>query len=471
MKHKSGHICNARSVPLAIHRCVVWWPGRLRSFESFTSFAVSFCSLNGISFKQFNNFLENITSINGDEGDLPAKIAHLIDEDVTTVMGMIDGLEALGDIYSYSLHGHEGWFNQIFQYCPACVRFGYHSNFHSLLWLTHCPFHLTPLLKTHMDKSEFDTLFNLFQDNCTDWPVCDQSDYSLYSSDKNVLARLLLAWIGNAYSEVKKLSQNQIWEQLEYEPLKPEHLNFSFGRICRVEKLPDILNSIVIRYEKWSLKTVIFSVETSREISEILAVLTMDVIYKMYKIISAHDEGSATFLKKSGEYCRRAHALHMPPCNWHKMDCGWGTSIWLEVENLTCLLCPNKVVRDGLERGWGKSELLIPTRSFLDHVDWFRWAITILEELDQARVKNNQSSSPNPLAKDFFSAYEWRNKSSSVLLNSMANYELDCYFKRASSWLDSIKNGGPPHVVPEIFGSIRLVNSDGKMKLLKWQTI
>lgn len=123
---------------------VNWGRGQLMPYESIASFCGRFGAFNGLTLKQTRQFysefcgqpwsLETGRTINA------RKAARLLDEPVSVVCTIYPT-----EIYA----GRKGEFKKYFPigrdlyvpFCNRCIKMGYHSSFHELLYLEKCPFH------------------------------------------------------------------------------------------------------------------------------------------------------------------------------------------------------------------------------------------------------------------------------------------------------------------------------------------
>jgi hypothetical protein len=130
---------------------VNWSRGCLARFESVESFAGRFCELNKISVKQFFDYISVTKGGLWRQGwqmtdDETAAISAALDEPLAIVDSVLSPYEGHADpLANYC--GNDQHPDRI-KYCPTCVREGYHSYFHTLVWIDLCPFDGSELM-TH----------------------------------------------------------------------------------------------------------------------------------------------------------------------------------------------------------------------------------------------------------------------------------------------------------------------------------
>lgn len=445
-----------------------WWPGRLRPYESMVSFTANFCALNGIVPRNFDKYIDFKDRTFDNRNEYLEYVAQILGEDTVLVEATFDGLPDLENMGSYRLNSPPVD-KKIIQYCPRCICEGYHSYLNDLVWLERCPFHLIPLRRMRA-KYRYQAFTELFSKNCLHWPFISLSCVS--SQEHLGYAKILVKWINGVHSKIKKFQKDEIWFNLNYEDPHNEDLKYWLGRLCCIENLPAPLSYLVADYLPVKLLVKPFSKKGSAEIFPIINRYTFLATYEAYKIIKAQ---SLKPLERFTLYRQKIASLHNTPCEWRRYPVGFENYYWVNFEpnpRSECNDCPNLIVQQELQIEWGLIPKTLHTRTYRNHQRRFLELVDFLRESGLFAFKQNAEVSPSGklwLSGLVFSSCEWRHTVLERFFDILANSELDLFFARKSLWLSNINSGEEPEHCPKLYGSVRVIYSEGRLKVLTWK--
>lgn len=448
---------------------IIWWPGKIRFYESIYSFKKQFCLLNGISGKQYDEYFHTCFS----QRDLPnyKKFAALANEHELAIASMFGPVTDLFCIERPQIYSGRSGHPKSIRYCPRCIQFGYHSYLHNISWVKRCPFHLNILKETHEDN-----FVELMERNCIDWPRNSECDAALMTAEHNGYVQLILQWLKNVSPKMATLAKSEIWKIGDYERCDPEQIDIVFGHLCSIEKLPDVLDEIVIKPRQWISVEKELSKMESNALLELLQRHGIDLLYRYFKVASAHSSKPAKFVESYEAFQSQLTAAHEHAhCEWQQAAAGT-RQYWVRRNSasFSSSECPYDFVSKMLQINWGKAELVLSGKNKTNYRCEFLYLTTFLRnEGFFKHISGSDLSGDGALAFDWelLSNCVWRRGPIFKVLNYIAEFELALEFSVLTNWLENIESGIAPNQAFQTFGSVCLLSVGEKIILIRRMTV
>lgn len=179
-----------------------WGRGRLQRYQSFHSFAATFCALNLLKPRRFRDYWERSFPWAECDEAVP-RIASYLDEPLD-VVETVFGKERLS-IAGWSYRRDDSPSKNTVSYCPTCVVTGFHGYFHENPNLRRCPIHGTDLFRDfissktpcHIDQY-VESLAQLFAQANGAWPAMGARAETCPDCEPTALLEEFLCWEGHA---------------------------------------------------------------------------------------------------------------------------------------------------------------------------------------------------------------------------------------------------------------------------------
>ncbi len=436
-----------------------WWKGKLRPYESFISFAASFCELNGIRFKEFGryfNFQPNhIFKIS--EAELN-HIVFLLGEDVELVQTVfVSDFQFTGcEKFRTEDFAHG---SKIIKYCPVCAQFGYHSHLHEFGWLEKCLFHGVSLAialqgdgQTVIER-RIHGIGSLMKSKCRHWPIADEWDSHIRKFTDCTYVKLLSAWIKNVCHVGSELSQSQIWvSDGHYFNVRQPMKDF-FGMLRSLEEMPELIKPFFTETGDYcSTISHHFPSIIIKELIKIKGIASLSDVYFVYKYIEGKSGNYPPFIVNLNKALNLL-AQHKKncQCSWAlERNVGW-IDLWSRVDPngwpYWKRQCPYEVASDVLElHGPKRSKYLSRPTARHEYVYFIRTSQMLCETGLVVPMSDTEIDINDQSAITRFSYhYKWNKESVlTELLSTLAEFDVDATIVEVFRWLSSIEKGNSP---------------------------
>lgn len=338
-----------------------WGRGRLQRYQSFLSFAATFCALNLLKPRRFRDYWEN--SFPRCEGDAGlSRIASFLDEP----------MDVVETVFGDGWHANFGWISRregfpwsnTVSYCPACIAMGFHSHFHEDPKLSRCLTHHIELRRSYLpprvscrSDQYVESLTQLFEQACESWPVKVAQIQMHSDAESHAQLNEYLRWEDYARHAMDG------WHGLNCtlhdlpQPYRFSHLDIQLGRLAwgraMSEKLSD---SLVVK--PWSVTPIIYQChdDLAHEMAELVDKLDFTILLRIYRTSKLLEAGEVSYRPLVDNVIDTLVLDHDPEqcqCSWGKTRyAGWMQFASREVRKFYSSLCPHRYAAKELSDEW-----------------------------------------------------------------------------------------------------------------------
>lgn len=466
---------------MASYPSINWWPCNLRPYESVMSFATRFCSFNGITLRQYEEFfgyeIGNERSLSG--ADI-SRIASMLNEEVSLVQTVLAPSITFANCGFSNLSRADSYSDAV-RYCEKCAALGYHSYLHEAHWLAKCPLHHIDL-KSYPSPNRSGPVFKrriaafkkLMKSSCKEWPRNVQEGQEIDIEEK---LALVSNWMKRAVSASNRMAQGQFWYSVHGIGNSDLSCEQALGQLRTLEPMAkDIEPLFAPGSENWQVEIRRFSFQVKTELQRVKEYISFELLFDFYKKISAYSMPPPPFITKlraGQDAIRERHAkCH---CAWGRLDAGWHTH-WVKADpdgwpHWGCV-CPYTVALEELEQNWGRMDIALSKRKLEEERE--RIIRRSHEAFDAGLIgyAANANVSPKGYLYEYPQVWpccEWLHQSAlSELLNLAAELEIEAAMMGITSWLDNINAGACPDTRDDPPYCIRICETEEGVSLLKW---
>lgn len=459
---------------------VNWSRGCLVKHESVESFAARFCELNKISVKQFFDYLGATIGGAWRQGwglsdEDTAKISTALQEPLAILDSVLSPYEGIGDAFGKycGVLAHQ---NEI-RYCPSCAREGFHSHFHTLLWLERCPFDGMELI-THSYYAGTDGSANrvgaLTEILRTQWPGWPGGVPDAARKQRH-LAPLFLTfqrwvldtnWVTHNLIEMRLVQRGTIFWRDDANCL---------NRVNQIRALLPPPGGVIGCFAKAvsaSPNLVPLDATVNSTVRDLTSKYEFSQLIWFYRICRNSAPAKSAFRDSLDSELAALRNCHVPcRCRWgHSMSEGW-RSVHPDEWPHWDLKCPYEVACDFLEANYGDFRCG-QTRRAADK-EFFRY-IECAEKFASAGLTRHHGV-PEGLSEvmqrcvhSWQPWVEWTGPLEEFF-DAVLNAGLVSDITWLYRWLADVENSASPQVSPFPYPNVGLINDSGSLAILSWQ--
>ena len=458
-------------------------------YESLTAFAAKFCRLNGIGYKDFRRFLEEITGeynweTSGFKDVGVSRLATLLDEKrslVKTLGPTVPVLHCCCGTFDSCRPDWDDSYHTL-SYCRTCVSNGYHASFHRYHWLKKCPIHLEDLVTTHQMPFSGGSNF----DRCAEavGQLLDQGTAGRWLSigSNQVMAtkipcarlRRLLHWIA-AVRQFQAACLASSVVQLGHAHSSAD-LSIVLGRIAwAVPPHKCLVDLFQVPPETIRPKIVDYPNDVVTKLTSLFSDFDHDLFIFFYKVTNA----LANEMPRYRELLLRSIKNLEIEFGGHAWRWGLSQYRWVAVNPegwpYWQVATPLDAAIEELRSRWGETELRSTTTGQRDA--WLRYIATA-RELQMCGLVNPMpttktapdgliylSGAPRPVLR--FNL----DKDVAFLIEDILYEEASAEVTELTKWLRKIADGAVPYKVPRVPPIGNLFVKSGGAYLMTWPTV
>lgn len=450
---------------------VNWGRGRLRRHQSFHSFAATFCALNVISPRGFQEYWCKSFPRDEREKNVLSRIADLLDEPskvVKTVFG--EDRWRIGG-WSYRKPAPR---KDTLSYCPDCIAGGFHGYFHEDPWLRRCPIHGTELFREEFLHSKAPSRFGkcleclrlLFERANAGWPVVDRNP-APHPSGRNAHLAVFLRWqdhVRRTRTRWHAVNCSVGWAPRGYQF---SHLDIQLGHLAWATPMSEQLSDLFL-VKPWAVRPTVHQChdDLAAEMAKLVDSVHLTSLLWTYRTATLLENRAASYSALVSDAIKTFLFNH----DWGQCKCVWGKTryeSWARYESggiWGSAICPHRDAAEELRSEWlevfpesGKKREAIL-------LCYHHWSDLLVQRGLAKIVGAIPNTWPKaPLLR--FSCTPAARKLFDILLSTLAKSHIE----ELNHWVSSIEAGMEPHSRDFFPPSVYLVrNSRGIDSVLVW---
>lgn len=463
---KNNRIIN-RKTPTYLN----WGRGRLRYYQSFTSFAALFCSLNCIKPAEFRDYWLKIIGVNilgwnktGYTEEQVHIIASLIDEPIAIVRTVVC---KTAKNEKFRLMEEKLKIRNSLRYCESCVRLGYHGWVHEDMFIARCPIHGEYFQLIYSKKKgganwdcTVSALGDLFREYCADWPGFVSGDFIRTSRRLFSCQRGYFEWKDAVASEIAKWTPLYTDYAYSIGDFGVNEIDVILGRLQWIRKLDNkFVDLLSARPLLLSPKLYRLSESLSEELTSVLHKIRLEALLLSLNISYLLEERRFVGVRNdnSSDYDDIiTHRSDTCECVWRRGRYSQWTKVAPEdVRHYRGYICPYETARCDLELLWGNPLMssMVRASAIFDYSEGIR--VYVENGVFDVEWVRRPGVSKVPLVRPKFTL------ELSNLLSSIQVAIFESYLSELRDWLNKADAGRdidfPIGVLPRAF----LIENDG----------
>lgn len=382
---------NNRKIPM----CVNWGRGRLRYYQSFTSFAALFCNLNCIKPREFREYWFKNIGVNILESNKAGYtkkkkefIASLIDEPIS-IVGTVFYETATNRKFRFLEDGLSTV--DSVRYCEKCVQLGYHGRIHEDILIAKCPLHGESLKVTYSRKitgAKWDcaviALGDVFREYCIDWPGFISGDSIQIQRKLRSSQRGYFEWKRAIASEIETWTPLYLGDSYASRDCVINELDSILGRLQWIKRLdekfmgflsemPRLLTPRLYKLSD-ALSRELTTLLQKVDMEDLLGILNASYLLEEAKLVGVKNDNPADYEDIISHKSSRCE------CVWRRGRYSQWTKVSIEeVRYFRHSMCPYVAAREQLELDWGN---LLMSSMFRGGVEVFFYSSRVCCHID-----------------------------------------------------------------------------------------
>lgn len=341
-----------------------WRRGSLRRYQSISSFAATFCALNGLSERQFVTFWDyKFRGFTSDEKAHQKKIAHFLDEPIAIVKTVFS--EKTCPVPFKLDHKGRVVRDDTIRICVDCLAGGLHASFHDDFWLKRCLIHNTQLTDVS-SKSEYrrlegriHRLRELHAKANSRWPTVQLKSTEINRSKSSSISKYL-QWRIEAVDEFYRLidgnvrySGNYDYHDYDQRVYRDRDLDLLFGRLAWRVPMPDRITDFFVVTPCSSQQPILqnYGVEAANELSSLLELRSLGTLLWVYRLANLI-KGDFHPYQQIVETAISTLSTHQCNCKWAILGGYWTRFAPGVMSDYSSAICPYKVAAEKLRSSW-----------------------------------------------------------------------------------------------------------------------